>query len=59
VCDGDTKLAELTDVVRHTPRAEALTISEGRHSHGARNVGMVLGAFLGSIVVMAVAFRGA
>jgi hypothetical protein len=58
VFDGDKKVADLTDVVRCTPRAEVLTISEGRHSHGARNVGIVLAALVGFIVVMAIAFRG-
>ena len=33
VFDGDKKLAELAEVVRYTPRADVLSISEPPHSH--------------------------
>jgi hypothetical protein len=33
VFDGEKRLADLTEVVRYTPRSEVLTISEPPHSH--------------------------
>lgn len=37
VFEGGRKLADLTDVVRYTPRGDALSISEAPHSHVGRN----------------------
>jgi hypothetical protein len=37
IFEGDRKLADLTDVVRYTPRRDALLIVEAPHSHVGRN----------------------
>jgi hypothetical protein len=41
IFDGDKKLAELTEVVRYTPRGDVLAISQAAHSHVGRNVAII------------------
>jgi hypothetical protein len=41
VFDDNTKLADLTEVIRHTPRSDVLRLSETRHSHLLRNTVIV------------------
>jgi len=56
VFDGDRRVADLMDVVRHTPRADVLSVSEQAHSHvsGSKVVIVAVVVFVAIFVVRAI-----